>query len=795
MGMNHSMKTFVVLIAIVTSLYAERPFATQTVLMVFDDAEPMMSKGQCEWDPDIEVNVATCFHKMIHTTTDESLKIGNYVYTRFMQFDVDVPKRSPGIINETLQHPAVTNEKDRQNLEECLKKINYSIRLTKKYGAMFSYLYAALCEEQSIIIATSSIVHYVMQYLETVSKNPFGVSNSMKIDPKKWIAKKVTAYLYVFVPVDYFFNAYNRSPLKKIYQDNKKYSLDELVVGLKLKDKERIKDEDFMKPETYLSKGFYPEAQREIEEVGGGIGTTQWHVSWISKHIITYLNDIFISEKEYRTIFSDRSEEELHEIMPARAIILAGHGLPYVSLKERIQSVKSSWGVLGTEEIKRLEELLNKGEIIHRAGMLAGLNADDFGKFVDCLSKIGTTFFFFNTCFGSPEQVNKALNILAQEKEYNLAQLSFSFPIVSGAVSESTTATIVSKTGFSLLKIPVFKNFFDILTAQAQPLSVQHNNEVTFIVKKSPTEQTIANALSAIYKIDPFLNNVPVIKNKDLPWRLLTIPETTAVIDATLARLYTQGVLNLAQFFNTKKLDIVVFNTLHIPFTLNFASLNTFPALIPLLPGDGIYDIKSLEAQDFNLTEVAALIMPMESLTEYKICIFKALHVRNDVVFLDKDLFDESIILTHVFVYNGPQGKGIYFVYKGDYWHANLSEKDFENFIASLPREKQKDGSVRIIFKDMDGKVSNLTAYEINQILNNSDHEKFRMTLTKKSSDDFQKFLDTIPQDIKTAASSDSTFEKLMNVSLQKKMEDIKKGNIRYHTSTVDTFARALQTL
>ena len=765
MGMNHSMKTFVVLIAIVTSLYAERPFATQTVLLIVDAQEPSIQLGECQWDPDIKKKVATYFKATIKVDDATALKIADNFYALLPKenFNFLLENHLPQIINKILKDAHITHNTHIQKIQEYLHELPYKTKLDEKAGTILCDLYTALVEAHCIVIATSSIVNYLMRYLKEVSDNPLNISNSPKIDPRKWVAKKVTDYIYLFVPISYFSNMYNHSFLKQMSLKDKKYTLDEFSVGLKLEDKQSINDEDFMKPTIYRSKQDY-------------IYSGTHYDSWLSQHITEHMETIFIPEKEYRKHLSQLSEADLQNIIPTKAVILIGHGAPYISLASEIKKLKKDVSK-HEKEIERLKTLVSKGEIVYKAGSIGGFYPNDFGKFVNALSHIATKFLCIMTCYGSAEQLQHALDLIRKEKAWNTQ--SFSFPIVSGAFTESSIITRhVENNGVGNSIAISYKDFFDMLNSES-----------------IPSEDIIADALTYIYQFASILGNQPIIKKGDLPWRLLSWPEGIATISDLFARTYTKDILNVAKFFNTTELEVLALNTLNIPFMLNMIDLDEFPDVIPLIPGDTLYSIKALNAGKFDFSKVVRHIMLRTKLKAYKIFCIGELHVLNDLECVDKAAFKKEIILSDVVIYSTPEGKGIYFKYKEDFWYSNLNREDLKKFIAHLPQQKQHDGSSIIKFTDQHGKKITFTSAEIDKELR-TNYDIFIMTLMlqKTSADAIENFLKTLPKDIKKS-SHDRTFEKLMNVSLQKKMEDIKTGNVRYHTSTVDTFARALQVI
>lgn len=501
-----------------------QPFATQIILTIIDDSEP--SNTDVVLKPSIET-ITSCLDSKEDLKGNTKL-VTDIAYTIYYSLNT---KSLTTSLAETAEKYFLKNKKIQESILECKYVLQNNRQETPaKSGAMINTLLAALLEEECIVIVSSSVVNYLMRFLQELYSHRdyllnnynaihYFQSSLLKLMMKKgeqpedwvaknWIKKKVTDYLYILVPKDYIGSRKNFKALNKIENiiDVTGHSAAELTIGIKLKGKKTFSDTDFVNPSSHPNKNNYK------------------NILSVSDHFIEKLNDIFIKQQRYKKKFSKKNEEELMQLLPQSVIITDGHG-----------SAPDS-----------------------HYSFMAGLRLDDFAKFITFAEKnIITKLFFFNTCYASETNLKKVIEFTAQEMQQKLESISFSFPIISGAISATSAIGAFS---FSDSKIfhPLFKNFLDTFN------------------KSYPSEQQIFDALQYVYIMDPKKNNVPLIKYKDLPWRVIGIPNLIVSIDETITKTHDKNKpLDISTFFKgTQKgvqvyPNIITIKALNIPFQIN----------------------------------------------------------------------------------------------------------------------------------------------------------------------------------------------------------------------------------
>jgi len=567
----------------------------------------------------------------------------------------------------------------------------------KETGAISNELLAALNQEESIIIVNSSLISWIMAYVsddnilkdEDDEKNRISKKRFFKnFWPKNWIKRKINHELYVLIPKEYIQTRSNFVALNKLDTNKLMYSKEELAVGIKwvTDEKNIFDDNDFMESYNHENTPLYHE---ELDNL-----------------LINNLDKIFIKKSEYYKYFPKLSEKELLELMPQSVVIVSGHGSPYVSLKQEISNIKNK-NIEKKEneeiEIKKLEKLRSEGEIAHSGGIIAGLSAEAFGKFIAYISQnLIIKLLFFSTCYGTEVNIQKALEATAKNLDQKLTSLSFPFPIISGALSASPTTSYSNLS--SDAPFPDLKDFLTVLTETQRP-----------------SEQQIAQALQYIYKIElKKYNNIPIIKYKDLPWLIMDLPfGTIANIDEILTKTHDPKTpLDISTFFKGKKRNknkksrlyedkiypqIIAIKAAMIPFELKISEdVNNYfyqPYFISTIPGDSLQTIESIDASEFSLSQILSAFMPMSELKEYKIFNVKKITAVNIYKQLGKDTIKKIVLTTNVWTINGPDQHVVLFEYNNKFWFFDVSKneepkeissEEFKKILSELPEIIQK---------------------------------------------------------------------------------------------------------
>lgn len=500
------------------------------------------------------------------------------------------------------------------------EEVDQNGRLQENLGAVATALLVALLEEQSILIVNSSVVNYLLRYLQEVSDNPLDLIPLKKINPNNWIKKKISDYLYILIPKEHssFKNISRYEELKK--NNFHMFDEQELALGIKFKSLKNINDGDFMKPLYHPDVTHYPlkEQAEEIELTRSYVTFTRG-LSWISSHFIGYLDNLFISKTKYNNF--------LH-CMPHFIVIADGHGSHYYPVTRRIQMLEK-YGQEARLEIKRLKKMLSSGQVAYSGGALAGFNSKDFGAFVTFLAEHSSVkLLFFNTCYGAEVNTQEALDGIA-----------LPFAVVSGALSSGTSRIRVERETVrndqrelkvSLTK-PVFKNFFEHLAKNA----IQ-------------SDEVVVKALEHIYpfvqKKDDSYNNIPSIKRPGERWKVLERPNIITFDEAFLQKqrgnpldvsllLENKTAMSNALAKTSPYPTVILLRTATIPCELMLSGKRSIesPAFISMLPGDTLHRFIKINAHTFLISEFFRAFFKIPDLQENKTFVIDALIVKNDM--------------------------------------------------------------------------------------------------------------------------------------------------------------------
>lgn len=513
--------------------------------------------------------------------------------------------------------------------------IDKNNNLTLILGPCTKTLLAALLQEECIIIVNSSVMHYLMHYLNTFNchDNPFNLYPAKKIEPSHWIKKKIDDYLYVFIPKNYAENRYNYKQLKKLSFAHI-YDLQELTLGIKIHASQTLSDNAFMQAETYMLKDQYKTAANAE------------NISWISEHCSEQLDKIFIKKSEY---------ENLIDYAPRSIIIAEGHGT-------RAYPPRFS-------------------------GILAGFNTKDFGTFVTFLeNNLSIKLLLLNSCYGSPAIIDETLQSAQQQP---------SFPIISAALCnaqscggietyETWKRTRKNISQISLAK-PVFKDFFNVLYPHENP-----SNKVFL--------QAIDHIYGRSQKNDTNYNNIPSIKQPGQPWKLFEKTYILTLDETFLGTHNEKTFLDVSLLLkNNREYDshnvrdtypyIILLDAPEIPHELILSGQNPIdmPAFIPLRAGESIYHFTKIDAHTFCLSSCFEAFFKIPDLYENKTCIIDELLAINNCAHMPHD--GECITIKNVIItnatgrYHEKPKKSVTFEYDGIKWAADI-DKDIPTYKA-----------------------------------------------------------------------------------------------------------------
>ena len=599
-------------------------------------------------------------------------------------------------------------------------------------GTISLELLVALTQEQSIIIVNdtllSSLFYALYIYtdisqkdvefseikLKAFEKNKQNIlyiqNMANKFNPNNWIKKKLGT-IYILIPKNYI--AERMKHVTKLLKNNDininsvTYSLAELTTGIKHLQKNIVSDEDF---ENFIKTTKVPKVQKSKK---------------FSQDFIIDFKKIWISKQEYYKTFNKvLNEHGLLQLIPQSVIVISGHG----SAPEKDYSDKFT----------------------KIGGDIAGLTSDEFGKFVAFIKQSLTTkLLFFNTCYGSEVNVQKALESTAQELDQSLQSLWFEFPLISGAINTAPT--------YFFIKNVDFKKFSQELTEQEVPTSKkfiergwskEKNIIENVIIQAWPLENFILDALKNIYQIS--YNNIPIIRYKDLPWRMLDIPDTIN-IDEILTKTHEPGQpLDIETFFKGKRSiksnytakiypRIIAIKTSDIPFPLEISEKYS-PLFISTIPGDSFQTISFINAPKVQLSSLLDSLVPSKDLKEYKIFNIKKITALNDYFELDVDNFQEPITITNIWRINGPNLNNILFFYNEKIWLSNVNNNySYPHFDA--PQKITKE-----TLQGLQNKLQKIIK-EIAETKQNSSFDALKKVIMKTSEKTSNNFLEEIHEE------------------------------------------------
>lgn len=493
-------------------------------------------------------------------------------------------------------------------------------------GPISSELLVALVQESSIIVVNDSLIEGILRYLQQESMSSGTMRRAKEFFqnfvPSNWIKKRIAkdSRFYVLIP-------------KKYVNERENYKKIENVLK-KISKKSSYSAEELTIGIKLQSNSISDEDFIDAKYHSGSA------MQGLAKILVTNLDDIFIKKSEYYTIFSELSTEKdeyiISQLIPQSIVYITGHGSrdPESPNEAFIASLYSKW----------------------------------LGHIIAFFQKnLAIKLLFLDTCYASEYNIKLALQNTAEVIDQKLERLELSFPIISGAVS----ADVVTKevTTYSIKNpYPNFSLFFKKITE-----------------KDHPQENDIIHALNnIIYNINLSANNIPIIKNKDLPWRSMDVDFLNIVrIDNVLAKSRDPNKPLKTSEFSGKKLvesedgttyQVIAINAPLVPFEIilptDFKKHYLYmPQFISMVPKNSLQILSSIDAHKFNLTKILDSIMPMKKLKEYKIFNIKKLIVFSDqeTIFQDNN-FGKKITVTNVWSINGPDGRMTSFEYNDKFW-------------------------------------------------------------------------------------------------------------------------------
>lgn len=565
--------------------------------------------------------------------------------------------------------------------------------LSRDLAASAQDLYACLLEENTIIITTSSLVHYLMRYLKEVGTNPLDIRQKPTIKPNNWIKIPQNDYIYLLIPKKYAEKRPNYSLWKLADLSKSKYSAEELTLGLKLIKKKQMGDDDFMKAEYHAPATKYKRRiiTTHIEE---------FDASWISEELMRHLYDIFILKEEYFNMFSASIQNQtLMTMIPHTAVILTGHGGYYTSIDQQIATLHS-WGNDSEirQEIARLEQLKKGGKKIYRSGQIGGLYPGDFAYLVYFMSHhLTTTILFVNSCFASGLNIQEALNSLTKFEEQALTPQKINFPIITGA---STNAYIYGGASVDSIR-DAQGNWTWYMERPNVALFIKSLNDALKI-----TDPVLLNSLPYVYNFyskGSSFSNIPSVKFLNEPWRFIRIPKTIVNLD----EIYTPNIeqFDVSTYFKIASgkssgqhfySNVLLLGLEQVPTDLVISGQNNIdlPAVISSVPGDSVHHIRKIDAHCFAFSECIASFFSVSNLHENKIFIIDEYEARNDV---DWQSNQGATTFTNLILINSwdsttkepPHTEG-YFMYQGKAWKAYKADPENPTFICKLDNDQQR---------------------------------------------------------------------------------------------------------
>lgn len=509
--------------------------------------------------------------------------------------------------------------------------------LRENLGSAATTLLAALLEEQCVIIVNSSVVHYLMRYLQEISNNPLGLIPRLTIEPHNWIKKKISDYLYVLIPKNYAYRLSHYKECKKLFTNS--LNAQELTLGIQFKSLRDIGDFDFMNPNNHYHKDIYPIKEKsETFYFPYSRLTSTRQISWISDHYIKHLKNIFITKEAYKNF---------PHLMPHSIVIAEGHGSPYYSLKRKIKDLEG-YGYESQQEVQRLKLLQLQGKIVQYGGQLAGFNSEDFGTFVEFLEEnLSVHLLFFNTCYGSEVNTQEALG-----------DAVISFPIISGAISSG-----VSTDSIGTYESWMSRNYHDV--KRDVEIHLIQPNYKCFFEAISPhtylSDEVCLQALQHIYsfskKTSDSYNNIPSIKRQGSPWKILKRPGII-ILDEKVTEQQNGYSLDISPFLKADTLsiedrekypEIILVQTTKIPYEIVFSNTQSrdTPAFISVAPGDAVHHFAKIDARVFLLSSFFRAFFKIPDLHETKMFVIDELVIKNNIKNITPN---ELIILRNVVV-------------------------------------------------------------------------------------------------------------------------------------------------
>lgn len=597
-----------------------------------------------------------------------------------------------GWCNEIVAAPFVT-----QTIEILINtnpdnEITFDKGNSTKIGPISDYLINALAEEECILIFNSSLLAWVMNY---VSQEPLENADQEKIREKnKDLFERFKPAHWIKIKSGYLYIFVPDNYIKT------RSNTSHLDTELKKNDKKT----SFTLEELTVGIQWSNSKVTIIKDkdFDDTVSSSNLPIDLEELELINNLNKVLIPQKEYHQLFSNLSNDEVKALMPQSAVIVSGHGSAY-DKKDK------------------------------KGGLIANVTPEIFGNLLAYLSKnLVVKLLVVMSCYAAELNLHSALEFTAKTLDQKIQDLALPFAFITGAASNTPTVSVPRETFF-----PSTKDFFGSLNQ-----------------KEFPSEREFADALHSIYDIDlSQFNNVPMIKYKDLPWKIMDIFVDNVVnIDDTLAQTYGKKTLDISTFFKGRRfrvvgktriekekkyekeeeLDeaiypaIIALKAHDIPFNITISSMPQYvgnrgaPYWVSTIPGDSIQTIASLDASDFYLQGVISSFLPSSysskkdpleiGLKDWKVFNIKKLIAKNGYEKLDKNTIDKPIKLNNVWMIKGHGQDIVLFEYNKQFWLIDLTkdvwdeekagpteitEEEFNQKIAQIPeikpQKKQKD--------------------------------------------------------------------------------------------------------
>lgn len=374
------------------------------------------------------------------------------------------------------------------------------------------------------------------------------------------------------------------------------------------------------------------------------------------------ITDIFVNKQELM-----HSDLDLHKnIYQAWAVYIMGHGNRY------LMSPGNSPEMPGFH-----------GEI--KCAQVAGFSLPQFKNLMSFFNnQVLTSLVFYSSCY----TIGKFADLFKKETEDEI--ISLNYAIATSSLSDSITSARLNipKMYWNYASQAIFFNFtpynFSKFFASLREGSgfINYSDLFSFVAYFKDLDGKIVR-----------LSNVPSIRFPGTKWfNVIDIPKR--IIELTKIRVLIQGTKPLL-VNKTKEMakDAILLYDEKIPFEINAEKpqgVNQFPAIVSMTPGSSTHQIESIEAKDYNLTQVLQAFFPFKKLASPKEFNVKKLTAKNDLPNLGISL-DQVVVLNDVVIankgrFNGQERNYIFFK-TGDekvycaIWSPSVPPKDLKEIV------------------------------------------------------------------------------------------------------------------